>query len=124
RPGRRRDGVSDRHWKAFERDMATLFGGRRFWANAGERLDVESPTVLAQCKHVKRLSLESLTRLAEEMEQTALPRFKAGGVAVKIRRGHGRGSPALVVMTEAVWRALNGTPADVEQQCPPGPLRE
>jgi hypothetical protein len=101
--------VSDRSWKAFERDVARLFGGRRFWANAGEALDVESETVVAQCKLVKRLSLEELTRLAEAVEREALLKFKAGVVAVKVRRGRGRSSQMLLVCTERVWRALNGS---------------
>lgn len=95
-------------WKQFERDVASLFGGRRFWANSGEQIDVEGPTVIAQCKLVQRLSLEQLTQLAEAVERQALPKFKAGVVAVKVRRGCGRASPTLVVMTAAVWREMNG----------------
>jgi hypothetical protein len=36
--------VANRCWKAFERAVAELFGGRRFWSNSGEAIDVESPT--------------------------------------------------------------------------------
>ena len=69
--------MANRCWKAFERAVAELFGGRRFWSNSGEAIDVESSTVVAQCKLVKRLSLEELTCLAETAERQALPRFKA-----------------------------------------------
>ena len=105
--------MADAAWKGFERQAANLFGGRRHWANSGERLDFETPGAIGQCKLVKRLSLEALSRLAEEMEREALPRLKAGVVVVKVRRGRGRPYPLLVVCTEAVWRHLNG-PAEGE----------
>ena len=101
--------MPDAAWKGLERQAAALFGGRRKWANAGERLDFEAPGAIGQCKLVKRLSLESLSQLAEEMEREALPQQKAGVVVVKVRRGRGRPSPLLVVCTEAVWRHLNGS---------------
>jgi len=100
--------MSDRPWKALERQAAALFGGRRHWANSGERLDFESDTAIGQVKLVRVLSLEALTQLAEEMEREALPKFKAGVVVVKVRRGRGRHSPMLVVCTAAVWEAMNG----------------
>jgi hypothetical protein len=100
--------IIDRPWKQFERDCADLFGGMRFWSNSGEALDIESATVVGQCKLVKRLSLEALTQLAEVAERQGMQKFKAGVVAVKVRRGHGRASPTLVVMTERVWRQMNG----------------
>lgn len=104
-------------WKAFERDVARLFDGRRFWANSGESIDVEGPTVVAQCKLVQRLSLESLTQLAETAERQGLQKFKAGVVAVRVKRGRGRPSPTLIVLTEAMWRQLHGPvePADAPQ---------
>lgn len=100
--------MSDQPFKAFEREVAALLGGRRFWANSGERLDVESPSAIAQCKLVKRLSLADLTALAEEVERAAAPQFKAGIVAVKLRRGAGRKSPVLLVVTADTWRRMNG----------------
>lgn len=100
--------MSNPAWKKFERDVAALLGGKRFWANSGERLDVESDTAIAQCKLVKQMSLAELTALAEEVEREAAPKFKAGVVAVKLRRGRGRSSPMLLVVTEATWRRMNG----------------
>ncbi len=47
---------------------------------------------------MKRLSLEALTRLAEEAEREATTKGKLGVVAVKV-------SPTLIVMTEGVWRS-------------------
>ena len=101
--------MADAAWKAFERDVADLLEGRRFWANSGARLDVESDSTIAQCKLVKRLSLEQLTRLAEDVEREAAPKFKAGVVAVKVRRGRGRASPLLLVVTAETWRRMNGS---------------
>ncbi len=100
--------MSDHAWKQFERDAAALFGGTRHPANSGHRVDFESTTAIGQCKLVKRLSLEELSVLAEEMEREALPKYKAGVVVVKVRRGKGKPSPMLVVMTAAVWEAMNG----------------
>jgi len=100
--------VSDKPWKAFERDMAKLFQGARFWANSGEAIDVEGPTCVAQCKHVKSMSLNALADLAETAEKQGMQRFKAGVVAVRTRKGRGQKSTTLVVMTEATWRQLNG----------------
>ena len=89
-------------WKEFERSAARLFGGFRYWANAGARTDVEGTIlgkkVAVQCKLVKTLSLEALTRLAEEKGIDV--------VCVKVRRGRGKQSPMLVVFTESSLRRL------------------
>lgn len=93
-------------WKQFEADAAALFNGRRFWANSGERLDFEGQIgpagvkVHGQCKLVKTLSLEALTKLAEEPGVDV--------VCVKVRRGAGNPSPALVVMTFENFKRLLG----------------
>lgn len=100
-------------WKQFEADAAALFNGKRFWANSGERLDFEGSItryhgdsdqmqqpVRGQCKLVKRLPLEKLTQLAEEPGVDV--------VCVKVRRGTGKPSPALVVMTFEKYKALHG----------------
>jgi len=97
-------------WKQFETDAAKLFGGARFWANSGERLDFEGEVlsfnyvdrvkVHGQCKLTKKLSLEALTKLAEESGVDI--------VCVKVRRGSGKPSPALVVMTFETYKRLHG----------------
>jgi hypothetical protein len=104
-------------WKQFEADAAALFHTKRFWANSGERLDFEgsitrplpgwegdvaanTEKVRGQCKLVKNLSLEALTKLAEEPGVDV--------VCVKVRRGAGNLSPALVVMTFDTYRRLHG----------------
>lgn len=60
--------MSDRRWKAFECNVARILGGRRFYANSGERLDVEFETA-AQCKRVRGLSPTQLMLLAEAVER-------------------------------------------------------
>ena len=110
-------------WKSFERDVARLLGGRRFWANSGGRLDVEAAGFVAQCKLVKQLSLEALTRLVEEAEREGAARGKAGVVAVKVRRGGGRPSPVLLVLTARVLGVVRRPPLAVRQEpveCPGG----
>lgn len=86
-------------WKKFEADSAAIFGGKRHWANSGEREDFETPWAVGQCKLVKALSLDALSKLAEEMEAAGLTKKKLGVVCVKVRRGRGCQSAPLVVMT-------------------------
>lgn len=93
--------MSDKAWKAFERDCAKAFGAERHWANAGERVDFTGPHVIGQCKLVKNLSLESLTKLAEEMDAAGAADSKLGVVCTKVRRGNGRKSPIIITMTLA-----------------------
>lgn len=106
--------MADKAWKEFERSAAALFGGKRAWANSGERLDFESPTAIGQCKLVRVLSLAALTELAEEMEREAMPKHKFGVVCVKLRRGKGRKSPMLVVTTADMWALMNGATSEQE----------
>ncbi len=69
-------------------------------------MDVESPTVVAQVKHVQRLSLAQLEALAVEMEQLGQREGKMGLVTVKRRAGRATPTPLLVCMPEAVWKKL------------------
>ena len=95
--------MSSSAWKQFEREAAAVFQGARFWANSGERVDfagrIGGRSVRGQCKLVKRLSLETLTQLAEEPGVDV--------VCVKVRRGPGRPSPALLVFTVEGYRRLH-----------------
>jgi hypothetical protein len=110
--------MADRAWKSFERAVAGLLGGRRHWSNSGQQIDVESERYIAQCKHVQTCSLEQLTQLAEQVEREAALRSKAGVVAIRCRRGKGKASPTLMVMTAATWERLHGR-AD-QQHASPG----
>ena len=98
--------MADKPWKQFERHAASLFDGKRHWANSGERVDFESEWAIGQCKLVKSLSLEALTKLAEEMEEEAKKKGKIGVVCTKVRRGSGKTSPTLVTMTEDCLKVL------------------
>ncbi len=98
-------------WKRAERHAAALIGGRRHPANTGGRVDCESPTVCAQVKEVKTLSLAALTALAVEMEQAGKARGKHGVVIAKLSAGSGRPTPYLVVMTATVFTELAQDPA-------------
>lgn len=100
--------MPDKPFKQLERQAAALFGTVRHPANSGHRLDFESDTALGQVKLVRVLSLEALTQLAEEMEREALPKGKIGVVCAKVRRGPGKKSSMLVVMTAAVYEVMNG----------------
>lgn len=96
--------MADKAWKQFERDSADLIGGKRKWANSGERLDVESEFFIGQCKLVQRLSLAELTALAVEM-RAAIP-DKFGVVFTKLRAGKGKRTPILVTMEAEEFRLL------------------
>jgi len=98
--------VADRPWKAEERRAAALLGGQRYPANTDGRMDVEGPTVIAQVKHRRALSLAVLEALAVEAAEVGRARGKVGLVVVKRRAGAGRPTPRLVVMTEPVCRNL------------------
>lgn len=74
-------------------------GAQRYWANSGARFDFEGPHTVGQCKEVKSLSLATLTALAEEVAAEGERTGKLGTVCIKLRRGRGRSSAALVVMT-------------------------
>jgi hypothetical protein len=82
-------------WKQFERDAALLIDGKRFWANSGESLDIEGPAMIGQCKLVKTLSLNALTKLCEKMAG----QHKIGVVCTKVRRGCGYESEPIISMT-------------------------
>ena len=86
-----------------ERDSAELIDGRRFPANMGDRLDVESAWAIGQCKHVQVMSLAELSRLATEMHDAGAKAKKLGIVFAKVRRGAGYKAPKLVVLHEGQW---------------------
>jgi hypothetical protein len=98
--------VADKAWKQFEREAGALVGGKRYPANLGLKVDVEGPRFVGQCKLVKTLSLSALTDLAVQAEADGAERNKVGVVIVKHRRGTGKKTPTLVVMTEGEWRKL------------------
>ena len=94
-------------WKQTERDVAKVVGGKRYPANQGDRVDVESPVYVVQVKERKALSLEELTKLVEEMEAIGLTKGKLGLVAVKVRRGRGKPSPLLIVQSAKQWSEID-----------------
>ena len=98
--------MADKHWKQFEREVARLLGGERYPANSGGRIDVESDRMVAQVKHVQRMSLAQLEALAIEMERLGSEKSKVGLVVVKLRAGRGHSTKALVILTEGAFRAL------------------
>lgn len=104
--------MGDKPWKVFEREVGALLNGKRFWANSGESIDVESDTAVAQCKHVASMSLNALAELAETAERQGRGKLKAGLVCVKTRPGAGRKATTLVVMTADVWKYLHGPSTD------------
>ena len=98
--------MADRSWKAEERKVARLLGGQRYPANSGGRVDVESDRMVAQVKHVQRLSLAQLEALAVEIEEVGRKVGKTGILVVKRRAGRGHPTKGLVVLTEDAFSRL------------------
>jgi len=96
----------DRPWKGAERQAAALFSGWRHPANTGGGVDVEGPSVIAQVKHRRTLSLGALEALAVAAVEAGRTRGKLGILVVKRRAGTGRPTPRLIVLTEHAWRSL------------------
>jgi len=86
--------------------VAHLLGGRRYAANSGGRVDVESDQYVAQVKLVKTLSLAQLEELCVEMTALGQEQGKLGLVTVKRRAGRGIHTERLICMTEGVWKKL------------------
>jgi len=98
--------MPDKPWKAWEREVALLIGGRRFAANSGAEIDAEGDLFVAQCKLVSRLSLEDVTRLALAADDAGTKRNKLGVVGIKLKQGKGHPATGLMVMTVDVWAKL------------------
>lgn len=107
--------MPDRPWKREERQAAALIGGTRYPANSGGRVDAEGPGVVAQVKHVKRLSLAQIEALAVEAATLGQQKGKIGLLVVKRRAGQGQVTPRLVVLTEDTWRRHSGGCADLRR---------
>lgn len=84
-------------WKPVERDAAALFGGKRFEANTGGRLDFETDEWCGQVKNPQRISLATIERLAAEMDVIATAKGKRGVLVVKRSAGKGVRTPLLVI---------------------------
>ena len=69
------------------------------WTGRADSAGNYARNITGQCKLVKTLSLEALTKLAEAPKNDV--------VCVKVRRGKGQSSPALVVMTFENYRRLH-----------------
>ena len=98
--------MTNKPWKQFERDVGKLIGGKRYPANMGGGVDVESPYLVIQCKNVKTMPLAALEKLANEIAIEGKESEKVGVVAIKRRAGAGVPTKTLFVFTEDAWREL------------------
>ena len=73
------------------------FGGTRYPANTGGRVDFETDDVVGQCKNVKSMSLATITALAEDIAHIGKARGKEGVLCVKLRSGKGKKTPTLII---------------------------
>lgn len=96
---------AQRRGKAFERLVAKQVGGRRYWANSGGFVDVETPTWVIQTKRVQACSLAQLVQLAVRIEQEGRRVGKDGCVMIALPRSR----TIVVAMTCQTWcRRMNG----------------
>ena len=106
------------NWKDHERRCAALIGGKRYGANTGGKVDVESETIVAQCKEVRVMPLNELSRQVVQIEAEAKKVNKVGVVFVKSHEGRGFPTPALVVMRmETWWEMVNKCGATGPDNC-------
>lgn len=100
-------------WKQAERRAAALIGGRRYPANSGGSVDVESDSYVGQCKEIARASLAELEALTLEVERVGNQKSptKIGILIVKRRAGRGVETPTLVIMTHRAFAEMNGLTA-------------
>ncbi len=68
---------------------------------------MESDGWVVQCKLLQNCSLQALTELVEETHALAQAKGKRGMVCIKVRRGKGKPSPILCVLTSEQWRSVN-----------------
>lgn len=99
--------MGDKDWKQLERDVGILIGGKRYPANQGGLVDVESPRYVVQVKHRRSLSLAKITKLVEQMHIVGRSKGKHGLVVVKLKKGRGKPSPMLVIQLADEWKVLN-----------------
>jgi len=106
--------MPDRSWKALERRVATLFGGRRRGAytgsRAGGRSDVIARGFSIECKLLVRPGYADCLEAARQAERAASPTELAIAV-VKRKRAEDR--DALVVMRLETFLAWFGPDAAV-----------
>jgi len=100
--------MADKHWKAEERKAAAILGGKRHPANVGGEIDVTSGFAVAQCKNVKRLSLNQIESLAQRIHEIGVEQGKVGVLILKRRGGSGQRTPRLLVLTEEAWKRMAG----------------
>lgn len=107
--------MSRTNWKQRERDAARILNGRRYTANQGGLVDCESDGWCAQVKERRVASLHQLEQWVWEIERVAAQKNKLGVLMVKRSAGRGKETPWLMVVTEAVWREMNGAvPGEAE----------
>lgn len=101
--------MGNKAWKQVERDAAKLFGGKRFPANSGHRIDGESALFVWQVKHRKNHTMADMFNLAVEMNAYGKACGKMGLVYLRDKPGRGGKATSLVVMTEEVFKQFYPT---------------
>ncbi len=96
--------MTNKPWKQFERDVGKLIRGKRYPANMGGGVDVESAELVVQCKNVKSLSFAALEKLAVEIAREGRESEKIGALVIKRRAGAGTPTKTLIIFTEDAWR--------------------
>lgn len=83
-------------WKAIERAVAALVGGKRTW-NSDEDIDVQVDGWAIECKNVKGPTVAQCELWLQHNQAKADSLGLHNGLVVKRRAGRGRPSPYLFI---------------------------
>lgn len=83
-------------WKAIERAVAELTGGKRTW-NSEEDIDVETSDYALEVKNLKAPTIADVERILAHNAPKAAAVGKRNGLVVKRKAGRGRPSPFLFI---------------------------
>jgi len=84
-------------WKKFESDAAAFIGGKRYPANQGGPIDVESEFTIGQCKKKNNLSHSELAREVKKIQDLGFTMNKLGVVLHQTPRQ--KGTPPIPMIT-------------------------
>ncbi len=93
-------------WNQLERDGARLIQGQRYAASPGGPVDAEGPRFVLDAKYRQRVSVTEIEQWAVAIAAAGAECCKVGVLLCKRKAEADRTTPALVILTNAAWRAM------------------